>query len=294
MNKILFLFIISIITCSEGFSIPVWEFTSSSKESYYNSKYKTSLIYQGGNSYGIDILQFNSDAFHKSDTLENLNEANNQNLSTFYTTELNNNKTAPTDTATLMEAENIESEYLLIIIYTATLLAFTLFVLFIYLRKYKKLVDHLRDLNKKNKDINTENRNLININSLLESLSEIKIKELNSMSENNEIIRNQHERMLEYNFSLEKIIDERTKQMTELNKKLTTRNKQTEQFAHIISRKTQKPLASLKGLLYLLQSPYYKLEEREEFSKRIMECVIKLDNLVIELQQVTEQENNSQ
>jgi hypothetical protein len=177
------------------------------------------------------------------------------------------------------KAEIQQSNYFLLALYLFTLLTVVLFTHFIYLRKYKKLILHLRELNKENKEIKTNNRNLSILNSQLENQSGIKLKQMEDLNTGNKTIRSQHEKMLEYNFSLERIIEERTKQISELSQQLSIKSKLADRLVYIISRKTLRPVASLKGLIYLLDTPSIKPEDYNEFSKRIKTCVMEMEDL---------------
>jgi hypothetical protein len=294
MDKMFILFFVLTASFNTSFSAPSWILnTPSHKTNSTGNKIKNN-----SNLSEEEMMQFNSSAFYNYLSKEETMADKRKESLEFIEIEKTNKIGLDTieeakERELIVRAENKESNYFILAIYMFVILAVVLFTHFIYLRKYKKLIVHLRELNKENKEVTINNKNLLLLNSQLENQSETKIKQIKGLYEGSETIRNQHEKMLEYNFSLEKIIEERTKQISVLNQQLFIKNKQIEQFVYIISRKTIRPIASLKGLVYLLEFHSVNAEDNPEFVERIKACVIEMEDLLGDFNKVVIKENEA-
>ncbi|MFV8342004.1 PAS domain S-box protein [Flavobacterium sp. XS2P39] len=96
--------------------------------------------------------------------------------------------------------------------------------------------------------------------------------------------------------SLRKETDSRllklNKNLQEYTEELVTANKNLEQFSFILSHNLRAPVANILGLVNLLDSEEYLPEVKETFLKEISDNVNRLDNIILDLNNILQVKSN--
>lgn len=103
------------------------------------------------------------------------------------------------------------------------------------------------------------------------------------LNEQYKIIEKQNTQLRKDSELLEKSIKTRTQELAEANTELLRQNNQLEEFAHITSHNLRAPVASLLGLVYLLEYEHINPEQYKDIIQRIGATTASLDQVMHDL-----------
>ena len=140
----------------------------------------------------------------------------------------------------------------------------------------KKVVQRTEQVNLQNEELTKHRDELVSKNKLLQ--------------EAQETIHKTNDQLKRYNQDLERQVQNRTKQLSESNLKLSKYNEQLEQFAFLAAHNFRGPVASLLGLIQLVEmQPDATAQELLTFIGNIKSVAIKLDDVITDLNQILHQ-----
>lgn len=143
--------------------------------------------------------------------------------------------------------------------------------------KVKERTKELQELNDdimfQNEEITTQNEELYQQRLSLEEQSLL-------LEEKSRIIHQTNQELSEYKEHLEKLVAQRTMELSKTNEELETKNKQMEQFSFMAAHNLRSPVASLLGLAQLATENQDSVELQQEIIHRIDICAKKLDMVV--------------
>lgn len=156
--------------------------------------------------------------------------------------------------------------------------------------------NHLRVRNYRKKNENLEQAvkertvKIIEQNNEILAQNEELLTQGNMLSEQNTQLEIQRSELLELKKSLEQRVEERTADLNQKNEELQRQYQQMEQFSYITSHNLKGPVASLKGLLNLLN--VHDDDKDSLIIEKIQQSVLKLDSIITDLAGIMEMRKN--
>ncbi|MBX2896021.1 MAG: hypothetical protein KF763_11295 [Cyclobacteriaceae bacterium] len=161
--------------------------------------------------------------------------------------------------------------------------------------RVKKTIDQL---NATNKLLMTKNEELMQLNESMAQQSEELIRQKKEIHESRELIseanlliNQQQERLLESNKSLEKLVAQKTSDLSATNEELIRHNNELRQFSYTVSHNLRAPVARLLGLTDLFHKPEME-QERTGIAGLIYKAGKDLDEILKDLHQIIDLRND--
>ncbi len=140
-----------------------------------------------------------------------------------------------------------------------------------------------KQLQDRAKEIYEINQELIAQNEELLAHQEEVTAQRDLLEKQKRTIENQNVKLKNNQDILERIVTERTEDLSEANKSLADKNERLEQFAHIAAHNLRGPVATLKGLVQLFNKMDYQDPVNREIIPRINDTLEKMDLVIRDL-----------
>lgn len=154
------------------------------------------------------------------------------------------------------------------------------------------------DLNESNIQLVLKNEELTKLNESMAQQREELIRQKREIQESRELlseanllISSQQERLIESNKSLEKLVAQKTEDLSSTNEELVRHNNELRQFSYTVSHNLRAPVARLLGLTDLFKRSKPETD-REEIAEMIRKSGRELDVILKDLNQIIDLRND--
>jgi signal transduction histidine kinase len=166
----------------------------------------------------------------------------------------------------------------IIILSSITVIAGILFLRHLWENSEEDKIKFIRDLEEKNNKIESQNQEIL-------AQSDILNENQNKLTEAYQIIEKQKELLSDQNRHLEFELVEKNKELTQTNSELIKYNTELRQFSFTVSHNLRGPVASLLGLVALINHDHFDPATKEVFN-HIKSSAQQLDGIINDLSKI--------